>query len=532
MNSRTGRYCTAGGRQALTDRNSTICILYDIALTVSKSLDLKITLGEVLEKIISFMKVDAGIIFVIDEKTMELVPVISSNISEDIIRDIQENMMKLGECVCGSVAQLDQEIIIREKASQDPRFTREPQRKARIEFYAGLPLNAKGKVIGVLCVITLAPYTANEDMLDIMRAATVPISLAIENSKLFESVKREAEEKLRHFGYEGILGVSPKMTKVISLVKKVKDVTSSILVSGESGTGKELIARAIHFNSIRREMPFVAVNCAAIPENLLESELFGYMKGAFTGATVDKKGLLEMADSGTIFLDEINAMSKNLQAKLLRFLQSKTFFKVGGTVPVVVDVRIIAATNQDLEEAVKLKDFREDLYYRLNVIRISLPPLKERAEDIPLLARYFVNKFNKKLGRNVRKISNEAMEKMITYRWPGNIRELENTIEMAVVVAETNEITPNDIPTEIATPSPDFKKNMSLESVEKEHILNVLNLVGGSKKMASSLLGVDFSTLWRKLRKYEVAHEPPLSMNEESKPAKGARGREKSKNTP
>ena len=511
-------------------RNSPTCILYDIALTVSKSLDVQITLSDVLEKIISFMKVDAGIVFVIDEKTMELVPVISRNISEEIIRDIQDNMMKLGECVCGSVAQLDQEIVILEKASQDPRFTRDLQKKAGIEFYAGLPLNAKGKVIGVLCVITLTPYTVNEDMLDIMRAATVPISLAIENSKLFESVKREAEEKLRHFGYEGILGVSPKMTKVISLVKKVKDVTSSILVCGESGTGKELIARAIHFNSIRRERPFIAVNCAAIPENLLESELFGYMKGAFTGATVDKKGLLEMADAGTIFLDEINAMSKNLQAKLLRFLQSKTFFKVGGTTPVSVDARIIAATNQDLEEAVRSTDFREDLYYRLNVIKISLPPLKERAEDIPLLARYFVNKFNKKLGKNVRKISNEAMEKMIIYPWPGNIRELENTIERAVVVAETNEITTDDIPAEIAPPSPTFKKDLSLESVEKEHILNVLTLVGGSKTMASSLLGVDFSTLWRKLRKYEVAHDCPLNVHEGNTPSVSARGGKKSKN--
>ncbi|MCC6346437.1 MAG: sigma 54-interacting transcriptional regulator [Nitrospirales bacterium] len=490
----------------LHNGSDNFCILYDIALTVSKSLDLKTTLNDVLGKIISFMKVDAGIIFIIDEKTMELVPVISNNISEEIIRDIQKNMMKLGECVCGSVAQLDQEIVILEKASQDPRFTREPQRRAGIEFYAGLPLKSQGKVIGVLCVITLAPYKVDEDLLDIMRAATVPISLAIENSKVFESVKREAEEKLRHFGYEGILGVSPKMTKVIGLVKKVKDVTSSILVCGESGTGKELIARAIHFNSLRREKPFVAVNCAAIPENLLESELFGYMKGAFTGATIEKKGLLETADSGTIFLDEVDAMSRNLQAKLLRFLQSKTFFKVGGTTPVSVDVRIVAATNQDLEETVKSKDFREDLYYRLNVIKISLPPLKERAEDIPLLARYFINKFNKKLGKNVRKISNEAMGKMITYPWPGNIRELENAVERAVVVAEAGEITLDDVPTEIATPSCSSRKDLSLESVEKEHILHVLTLVGGSKKMASSLLGVDFSTLWRKLKKYEAAH--------------------------
>ncbi len=229
--------------------------------------------------------------------------------------------------MCGNIAECNKEIIIPEKASDDPRFTRESQKKAGIEFYAGLPLKSKEKVVGVLCVITFAPFTPDADLMDILRAATVPISLAIENARLFENTKRNAEENLRHCSFEGIIANSPKMLEILSMIRKVTDVPSSILIYGESGTGKELIARAIHYNSIRRDKPFFAVNCAAIPENLLESELFGYRKGAFTGAYTDKKGLFEAADGGTIFLDEVEAMSKNLQVKLLRVLQDKTFLQ-------------------------------------------------------------------------------------------------------------------------------------------------------------------------------------------------------------
>lgn len=490
--------------ETLERQNKKLSILYDIALTVGKSLDLKAILDDVLGKIIAFIGVDSGVIFIINDETLEMVPVSFQNLSDDVIKDLCENKVKVGECMCGSIAECDREVIILEKASEDPRFTRESQKKAGIEFYAGLPLKSKGKVIGVLCVIAYTPFSPDEDLVDILRAATMPISLAIENARLFESTKKGAEAKLRYCSFEGIIGNSPKMKEVLSLVRKVTDAPSGILIYGESGTGKELIARAIHYNSIRKDKPFIAVNCAAIPENLLESELFGYLKGAFTGAYTEKKGLFEAAGGGTIFLDEVEAMSKNLQVKLLRVLQDKTFFKVGSTQPLTVDVRIIAATNQDLEAAVKAKDFREDLYYRLNVIRIELPPLRERIEDIPLLIRYFISKYSGKMGKNVRRISEDVIDILIDYSWPGNIRELENTIERAVVITETDEIRKTDLPIDIATHYSDVRKFWSLESIEREHILKVLSLVRGNKSKAARLLGLDVTTLWRKLKKYNI----------------------------
>lgn len=492
--------------QKLEEQNKKLSILYEIALTVSKSLDLKTILDNVLEKIIVFMSLDAGIIYVINDATLEMIPVSFRNIPDEAIRDLNENKMKVGECMCGSIAEYDREIIILEKASEDLRF-RELFRKDKIDFYAGLPLKAKGKVIGVLCVINYDPYSPDWELIEILRAATVPIGLAIENALLFENTRKEAEEQMRYYNFEGIVANSPQMMEVLSLVRKVRNTPSSILICGESGTGKELIARAIHFNSIRKDKPFIAVNCAAIPESLLDSELFGYTKGAFTGAYADKKGLFEAADHGSIFLDEVDGMSKNLQVKLLRVLQDRTFFKVGSTSPVTVDVRVIAATNQNIEETVKSKEFREDLYYRLNVIKIELPPLRDRTGDIPLLVRYFVNKYSKKLDKNIRRVSNDAMDMLINYKWRGNIRELENVIERAVVIAETDEIKKNDLPHGIMPDSED-KKDMSLKNFgknyEKMHIQHVLNLVGGDKKKAATLLGLGHTTLWRKMKKYQI----------------------------
>lgn len=489
--------------QILEKQNKKLSILYEIALTVGTSLDLKTILNDVLEKVIAFMGVDAGVIYVIDEKTLEMIPVSFRNLSDEVVRDLCENRVKIGECMCGSIAECDREVIIFEKASQDPRFTRGVLKKEGMEFYAGLPLKAKGKVVGVLCVITHDRYVPDEELLDILRAATQPIGIAIENARIFEFTKNEAETKMKYINFEGIITSSDKMLSVLSLVRKITDIPSSILIYGESGTGKELIARAIHFNSIRSDWQFIAVNCAALNENLLESELFGYVRGAFTGAHADKQGLLEAADGGTVFLDEVDSMSQNLQVKLLRFLQDSTFFKVGDTRARTVDIRVITATNQKLEDAIKAKRFREDLYYRLNVIKIDLPSLRERKEDIPLLARYFMGKFSRKIGKNIRRISDEAMDSLLHYSWPGNIRELENTIERAVVVSDTDEIQPADIPVVITGSRDDSKysdQDWRLDTVEREHILKVLNIAGGNKKKAAELLGLNVSTLWRKLK--------------------------------
>lgn len=487
----------------LEKQNKQLSILYDIALTVGRSLDLETILNDVLEKIIAFMEVDAGVIYVINFKTMEMVPVAFKNLSEEVVKDLCENRVKIGECMCGTIAQCDSEVIIFEKASSDHRFTRDSLKREGMEFYAGLPLKAKGKVVGVLCVITHKPYIVDNDLMSTLRAATVPIGLAIENAIIFETTKKNVEDIREHINFEGIITSSTAMKKILNLVRKITDLPSSILIYGESGTGKELIARAIHFNSIRKDKPFISINCAAIPESLIESELFGYVKGAFTGANTDKKGLFEAADGGTIFLDEVEVMPKSLQGKLLRVLQDRSFMKVGSTTPITVDVRIIAASNQKLEEAVRAHQFREDLYYRLNVIKIEIPPLRDRIDDIPLLARYFLNKFSEKMNKKVRSISHETMTLMMNYHWPGNVRELENAIERAVAFTETEEIRKEDLPIEIILSKSEQDTDITLDAfrrkAEKEHIQRVLNLVDGNRRKAAKLLGINTTTLWRKL---------------------------------
>jgi transcriptional regulator with PAS, ATPase and Fis domain len=484
---------------ALRSQNQRLAFLYDISLTAGRSLDLKEILDESLSRIISFMGADSGVVYVINDETQELVPVSFENLGDEAVEDLCENKVKVGECMCGKIAECDEEVIISENASADPRFTREVIRREGMEFYAGLPLKAKGKVIGVICVITHSPYTPEPELLDILRAATVPLALAIENATIFQSEMNRARQKVEHHDFDGIISTSNNMKAVLDLVRKVKDLPTSLLIYGESGTGKELIARAAHFNSIRKDKPFVTINCAAIPEALLESEFFGHEKGAFTNAFCDKKGLFESADGGTIFLDEINTMSTGLQAKLLRVLQDGSFMRVGSTKTLSVDVRIIAATNQILKDSVEAGTFREDLFYRLNVLNIDIPPLRDRKEDIPLLAHSFLHRFSIKLDRKVKRFSSGSLELLMSHDWPGNVRELENTIERAVVITDNSEIGEDDLPENISQARRTPAKLSSLKSIELEHIQKVLKLTQNNKKEAAKILGINSSTLWRKL---------------------------------
>lgn len=481
-------------------QNKNLSFIYRIALTVNKPLDLKLILNDILQKIVDFMAVDAGVIYVIKEETLEMIPVAFRNLSDEVVRDLTENKVKIGECMCGNIAQFDREIIIYEKASEDVRFTRESIRREGIEFYAGLPLKAKGKVVGVLCVITHEPYTVDPEILDVLRTVVVPIGLAIENARIFENAPQKKGDEEKYPDFKGIISHNSNIKEILKLVKKILDLPTNLIIYGETGTGKEVFARAIHFNSIRKDKPFVPLDCGALSETLLESELFGYLKGSFTGAFKDKKGFLEVADGGTLLLDEVNSMSHNLQIKLLRFLQEKTFSKVGSTITQKVDVRIIAATNQDLKKSVEKGMFREDLYHRLNVISFELPPLRERKEDILLLSRFFLHKYNTKYKKKVRDISENVFLALLKYSWPGNIRELQNTIEHAVILAENNLFTIDDLPPIFS--SCNGTNEWSLWKAEKEHILRTLSLTKGDKKKASELLEIDPSTLWRKLQKY------------------------------
>lgn len=338
---------------------------------------------------------------------------------------------------------------------------------------------------------------------------------ALEQRKLQEEnllLRREIESR---FGFENFLGKSEAMQKVFVLIRKIADTRSTVLITGESGTGKELAARAIHAQSARRDKPFVTVNCAALPETLLESELFGHMKGSFTGAIANKEGLFETASGGTIFLDEISATTPALQVKLLRVLQEREFKRVGGTQEIQVDIRIISATNKDLAEEVRRGAFREDLYYRLNVIPLYLPPLRERREDVPLLARHFLNRYAAEHRKEDLRLAPEAMQRLIETSWRGNVRELENAIERAVALSEGSLVVPDQPTLEAIQPSshPAIGESVDLPTegvdlealiagTEKALILKALERTRGSKTEAAKLLGLTFRSLRHRVKKY------------------------------
>ena len=313
------------------------------------------------------------------------------------------------------------------------------------------------------------------------------------------SLRQKLEDRYR---FENIIAKSSKMQRVIEVIKVVAKSNATVLITGESGTGKELVARAVHAQSDRRNKLFVAVSCAALPESLLESELFGHEKGSFTGAYAQKKGKFEFADGGTLFLDEIGEMSANIQVHLLRVLEEKEFTRVGGNEPIRVDVRVISATNKDLRKAIEKQEFREDLYYRLNVVNIELPPLRERKEDIPLLAEHFLRKFAVENRKEVTEFSPEVIESLLAYDWPGNIRELENAIERAIILSRDSSITTTDLPQENVSLISSASIGKNLKEVEKTHILNVLRETGENYSEAARILGVSRMTLYNKAKEY------------------------------
>ncbi len=344
------------------------------------------------------------------------------------------------------------------------------------------------------------------------------IDKALEIRNLRRENKNLKKELKNKYGFKNIIGSSPAMKEVFSLIEKVADTDSTVLITGESGTGKELIAHAIHYASDRKDKPFIPVNCAAIPEELLESELFGHEKGAFTHAIKTRIGRFELANKGTIFLDEIGEMSPSLQVKLLRVLQERKFERVGGVKTISVDIRVVAATNKDLETEVKEGKFREDLFYRLNVIPIHIPPLRERPSDIPLLVDYFLRKYSKDKGRKIEGVSEDAMKILMKYDWPGNVRELENIIERLVILSNGKTIKKEDLPIQIIEkvgaqisttlptgemeiPEEGLSLSEAVSNLEKTLILKALERTGGIKNRAAKLLKMNRTTLIEKMKK-------------------------------
>ena len=400
-------------------------------------------------------------------------------------------------------------------------------RMPRLDGWGFLDAMSEGRRPPV--VIMMSAYGDRETALNVMRRGaydyiskpftTEDVLLTLRKAEEREHLRRDntrlKEEALRQFSFENILARSAPMLEVFAIIRKIADYKTTVLIMGESGTGKELIARALHFNSPRRDNPFVAVNCGAIPADLLESELFGHVKGSFTDAVRDKKGLFEMAHTGTLFLDEIGELPLALQVKLLRALQEEEIRKVGGSTPTKVDVRIVAATVKDLPREVRDGRFRDDLYYRLNVLSIHLPPLRDRPEDVSLLVEHFLDKHSVKHTIRKPEMSKAAFRMLMDYRWPGNVRELENTIERAIILA-SDTITPEDLPPHLLAPASPAREDpgndgdnpLSLKqrvrNLEESLIRRALELSQANRTRAAKLLDISHRTLLYKMQEYGI----------------------------
>lgn len=399
----------------------------------------------------------------------------------------------------------------------------------RLPGMDGIALLRKIKAYNPDCVfIIITAYATTETTVQAMKEGAydyltkplnvdqirINVSKALLSKQLKEENIRLKKEVKNRYQFENIIGKSAAMQKIFQIIERVAQLDSTLLVTGESGTGKEMVAKAVHYLGSRQQKQFVTVNCGALPENLLESELFGHQKGSFTGAVSNKIGLLEIADGGTFFLDEVGETTPAIQVKLLRFLQEKTFKRVGGIKDITVDTRFISATNADLAKAVEENRFREDLYYRLNVIQIKIPPLRERTDDIPLLVNHFVKKYSDKLLITQKSVDIEAMELLVNFHWPGNVRQLENVIEQTVALETSEVITADSLPvflkdskikqTMKAPSIPDDGVNLQLilDDIEKQFLLEAMKKTKGVKKEAAQLLDISFRSLRYRLQKF------------------------------
>lgn len=398
------------------------------------------------------------------------------------------------------------EPVLTHDAKEDPRFdSADSVILQNITSAACVPLKLRNKIIGAIYVDSRSAKSIFTDRtIQFLSAFANQAAIALDNARIHESVVNEnlllRREMTQVSGFENIVGNSQKMQALYEIMKKLIPISSSVLIEGESGTGKELVARAIHYEGPRKAKPFVAQQCSAIPETLLESELFGHAKGAFTGAKSDKKGLFEAANGGTFFLDEIGDITPPMQAKLLRVLQEGEVRRLGENTSRKVDVRIISATNKNLRAEVQEGRFREDLYYRLKVISIALPALRERAEDIPLLAQHFLKRYARKCGKKIKKIDESALEKLRGHSWPGNVRELENTIERAVILCEGDTILPNHLTLELDVGQEPYG---TIRDFEKRLILTTLRNYDGNRTKAAKVLGISVRTLQYKLKNWK-----------------------------
>jgi Nif-specific regulatory protein len=491
------------------DAKTPIDQLKAISSWISSVQDLDKLLQLIIESATNVVQAEAASLLLVDPKTDSLFFKVATGEKGD---EVKEFRVKMGQGIAGHVAKTGHPLLIAD-AQQDSRWMREISDSIdfKTRSMACAPLKIRNSTIGVVQVINKRDETQFDQAdMEVLEEFSSLAALAIGSARNIEQVRQENLDLKKELGEKHqIIGTSLVLNKVLKDAQKLSRTKTTALIQGESGTGKELLARLIHRESPRKNKPLVVLNCAALPETLLESELFGYEKGAFTGAAGRKIGKFESAHQGTIFLDEIGEMAPGIQAKLLRVLQEGVFYRVGGNTPITVDVRVLSATNKDLKKEVDEGKFREDLFYRLNVVQLNIPSLRERLEDVPLLVKHFLDIFKKETGMSGLTISDAALDKMSHYNWPGNIRELRNAIERAVVMGDGKTIQPEDLPIVASLPKfAGLKVGLTLDEAlnefKKEFILLNLKHTGGNRSKAAKIMDIQRTYLSRLITRYDI----------------------------
>ncbi|EKD28576.1 MAG: nitrogen fixation protein AnfA [uncultured bacterium] len=491
-------------------------LLSEVTKALTTTIDLEETLAKILVSFSHFLGMNRCTITLLDENTQVAKIKASVGLTK---KEIDRGIYRLGEGITGYVLQSGEPIVI-PLISKDFRFlnkTKSRKTTDELSFFC-VPIKQKDKVIGALS--SDRNYEQGHFLQNDLQVLEITTSIVshilfmydlrdLDRKRLIEENNSLRTELQHKFQFSEIIGHSDKMVAVFKLLTQVTKSNATVMIRGESGTGKELIANAIHYNSVRSDKPFIKVNCSAIPESLLESELFGYDKGAFTGANASKPGKFELAQGGTIFLDEIGDFAMPTQVKLLRVLQAREVGRLGAIEDIKLDVRVIVATNRNLEEDMKSGKFREDLYYRVNVFPVFLPPLRERKTDILLLAEHFLGKYSKENNKKITRITTPAINMLMSYHWPGNVRELENCIERAVLVCEDNALKGNDLPPSLQfNETKNVKKSgnmmQAIHNLEQEMIIESLKRNHGSQRKTSLELGITERILGYKIQKYNI----------------------------
>ena len=479
--------------------------LYDLANVLHTAQNVDRLLHELLALVFRVVGAERGAVLLKDERTGQLKPQAVRNALADDEEPVAVSKTITDRCLEENVA------ILVDDALSDPRFMdAESVHRAEIRSVLCVPIDAGGNALGLLHLDTrMSSGAFDEDDLQLMSAIAVQAGIAIQNIQFRRGLERQNQGLRRALmSKHDIIGSSPAVTQVLESIARVAATDSTVLIRGGSGTGKELVAHAIHYSSDRKDRPLVCVDCGAVPDTLLAGELFGHEKGAYTGATHRQIGKFEHANHGTVFLDEVGTMELNSQAKLLRILDQKQLQRLGGTAMIDVDVRLIAATNEDLEQAVRDGRLREDLYFRLKVVQLEIPPLRARREDIPELAEHFLEQCAHKADRYLHGIDPEAMELLKNHDWPGNVRELKNCIEQAVLLGNSDSLVAEDFANSMAVGQtelhPDEAEVLPLKEIEREHIVYALGHTNGNKTRAAELLGIERSTLYQKLKLYGI----------------------------